>query len=270
MENRRERRARKSAGSNSVGKYYPPSRDLEYDEYVGELGPARNGIHTEMHVRYGVLNDQYLDWSVTLYARRGDLDEILRTQKQLERRKIESVAITSTAIQRQTFDVDNPDAPPTTVNLVALRAGSEHTVDTQFDETLKALSHKWANKCNVLGPGVAHPRTVATFAFAQNNRDPEFRNGIYSWVRNTIIAHDSDTAEEVLVERGGYYFPRQPISAAVRVGERMKFLKAKRPVRKIASEDHPIIATTGTTMGMIVEAVNSGDWTDEIGQFLDD
>ncbi|WAM19427.1 hypothetical protein [Rhodococcus sp. JS3073] len=42
------------------------------------------------------------------YARRGDRDEFWRTQKQLERRKIESVAITPTAIQRQTFDVDTP------------------------------------------------------------------------------------------------------------------------------------------------------------------
>jgi hypothetical protein len=81
----------------------------------------------------------------------------------------------------------------------------------------------------------------------------------------------------VIPERSLFYFPETPSTAGVLLSSGvMKFINIERGDRfepgesavDDASTDGPVKATGGTTMGMLVESIYAGDWTDEIENFL--
>lgn len=269
MANRAERRR---AARESANRYQPPD-GLDYNEFVGELRPSSDRAFTELHVRYGVRNALYVDWSITLRARLGGVEEFKESKEQLERRTLEVVDVSDSAIRRHVFDPYSPGSAPQTTVLTVLKPGDDHKVDAAYDEQMRGLSIGWAQKHGGLG-APADPHTSTTFAFASKNRDPEFRNGTYSWVRNTLISLSTDPSEAVVVERSGWYFPESPSTAGVLMPDGvMKFIHIT-PGGKVdkaadpPSDDGPMKATGDVTMGMLVDSIYAGDWTDGISGFL--
>ncbi|MFI5783132.1 hypothetical protein [Nocardia sp. NPDC051570] len=274
MANRRERRAGRSS-KPPQGKPYKPPFGVEYNEFVGELGPAKAGTHTELHVRYGVRDEKYVDWSITLLARLGGLEDFKRTKKHLERRKLQRIDVSNSAIRHHKFDPLNPGRPPETTVAVPLTAGNYELVDQQYGTRLNELYRMWVAPRLGLD-GSVEPHTFATFGFVEKNREPEFQDGIYSWVRNTVVSIDSDEPDDVIVERAASYFPGRPSTTAVWLPSsgRMKFMKidpGQQPEEAEAalssadddSADTPLRVSGTQTMGMLVEYVNRGDsWID--------
>jgi hypothetical protein len=208
MANRAERRR---AARLAVATGYQPPKGLEYNEFVGELRPPNNRTFTELHVRYGVQDNLYLDWSITLNARRGDIEEFRDSGDQLDRRTLEIIEVSDSAIRRHTFDPRAPEQPPQTTVLVQLQSGDEQKVDATYAATLRDLRSGWIQKH---GPAAASDRhNVAIFDFASTNRDPDFRNGNLPGARNTLISLSTDLVDTVVTERGGFYFPQTPSTA---------------------------------------------------------
>jgi hypothetical protein len=258
-------------------KYRPP-QSLEYNEFVGELRPPNDRAFTELHVRYGVRKNLYLDWSITLRARLGDIEEYLAdSSTSLERRTLEIVEVADSAIVRRTFNPYEPQEPPTTTVVMPLYPGDGLKVDAQYDIQMRGLSVTWAEKHGM----PAHRHTMAMFGFTSKNRDPEFRDGDYSWVRNTLVCLSTDLSDSVITERSSFYFPETPSTAGVFMpNDRMKFIKIA-PGGKLepgqataakadTSVDGPIKAMGGATMtmGMLVDSIYAGDWTDGVEAFL--
>jgi hypothetical protein len=258
---------------------YTPPQSLEYNEFVGELRPPTDRAFTELHVRYGVRKNLYLDWSITLRARNGDIEEYLDDPSQLlERRTLEIVEVADSAIVRRVFNPYEPDQPPTTTVLMPLYPGDGLKVDAQYNIQMRGLSVTWAEKHGM----PAHRHTVATFGFSGKDRDPEFRHGDYAWVRNTLVCLDTDLSDSAISERSSFYFPETPSTAGVFMpNDRMKFIKIApggkpEPDQPAAFEDSsvdgPIKATGGAsmTMGMLVDSIYAGDWTDGVEDLLGD
>lgn len=72
------------------GPYVPPV-DLEYDEFVGKIGPLTALGCLEVHFRYGAKDDRYLDWKVSLNERIGGLSELRGRKGPLPRRPLEVI-----------------------------------------------------------------------------------------------------------------------------------------------------------------------------------
>lgn len=111
------------------------------------------------------------------------------------------------------------------------------------------------------------PHTVATFAFAQLRRDPEFTVR-YPWVHNTIVCVESDLAADVL-SMAAHYFPdpdgRGTLACYYPAEHRMMFVVADGP--KPASERPAGAAVAddrfgALTIGMLIDAIYAGnhDW----------
>jgi hypothetical protein len=87
---------------------YVPPPDLEYNEFVGGIRPLTALGCVEMHFRYGVRDDQYLDWKVSLNERLGGLSEFRAGDDPLRRRPLEVIEVSDSAIIRTIFDPDHP------------------------------------------------------------------------------------------------------------------------------------------------------------------
>ena len=109
------------------------------------------------------------------------------------------------------------------------------------------------------------PHTVATFAFAQLRRDPEFRVR-YPWVRNTVVCIESDLATDVFEGMLTHYAPGGATVACYYPAEhRIRFFVADgpKPATERSAIGHVANNRFGTlTVGMLVEAIYSGnrDW----------
>lgn len=107
--------------------------------------------------------------------------------------------------------------------------------------------------------------TVATFAFAQLRRDPEFRVR-FPWVRNTVVCVESDSASDVLEGMSKHYFPDGATIACYYPAEhRMMFIMADgpKPATDRSTEADFADNRFGTlTVGMLVDAIYAGshDW----------
>lgn len=252
---------------------YKAPQSLEYNEFIGELRPPNDRTFTELHIRYGVRKYLYLDWSITLRARRGDVEEFMALRAPLERRILEVVEVADSAIVRRVFNPAEPDEPPISVVLMRLYPGDGLKVDAQYDIQLRGLREAWMQKH---GPGAVNDRhNEAMFNFASQDRDPEFRNGDLSWVRNTFVSLSTDLVENVVTERGGFYFPDTRSTAGVlRSSGRMQFITID-PGSTVgadeaglppggSSKDRPIIAGSNVTMGSLVDRIYPGpmpeDW----------
>lgn len=264
MANRAERRR---AARLAAERAYRPPNGLEYNEFVGELRPPSDRAFTELHVRYGVRKNLYLDWSITLRARLGDIDEFRESKEQLERRTLEVVEVSDSAIRRHTFDPYEPEKPPQTTLLVQLQSGDDERVDAAYATTLLDLRIEWMQKHGSAAAGDRH--NAAMFDFASKNRDPDFRNGDLSWVRNTLVSLSTDLVDKIISERAGFYFPQTPSTAGVlRTSGRMQFIKMEPgstlPTDEAAaapsetSESGQIEVRSDMTMGMLADAIFSG------------
>jgi hypothetical protein len=259
--------------------YRPPTKNIEYNEFVGELRPPTDRAFTELHVRYGRRNNAYLDWSITLRARLGDVEEFRQSKDQLERRTLEIVDVSESAIRRHVFDPYEPDQPPQTTVLVPLQAGDGAKVDQHYQIQMNGLAQTWKKKHGAAG---ANPHTNATFAFVSTKHHPEFQpEATFSWVHNTLVALSTDSAEAVISERAGWYFPTTQSTAGVLMPDGvMKFFTIE-PGGKLTpdavpdflgdtSKDGPIKATGNVTLGMLVESIYAQDWTEGVDDLLDD
>jgi hypothetical protein len=259
---------------------YLPRKGLEYNSFVGELRPPNVRAFTELHVRYGVHNGRYLDWSITLRARLGDVDEFRDSLKTLERRTLIVVEVANSTIRRSVYDPYNPGKAPETTVLLRLHAGDGARVDAEYDRQLRGLSVSWAQKHGAAFGAPPHRHTVATFGFASKNRDPEFRDGDLSWVRNTLVCLEDDLADAVLTERAAHYFPMSGSTVGVlRASGCMQFIvvdhKGKMSPEQAAlakADDAPdestSRATGDATMGLLVDSVYSKGWVSEVEEFL--
>ncbi|MGB3676214.1 MAG: hypothetical protein WA988_17415, partial [Candidatus Nanopelagicales bacterium] len=203
--------------------YKVPAVGIEYNEFVGSLGPYGNGnpVNTELHVRYGVRNGRYYDWTIELVARDGDVDTFRATQEHPVRYVMESVGVEASDVVRRVRTGPGVDDVETTV-VKRLTAGDGALVDGGYDYNLKQLADQWDQRHET-----RDPHTIATFGFAQKNRDAEFRDSEYPWVRNTVVCIDTDPSEDTVVERLATYFPDGgTLAVHCRGVSRMKFLKA--------------------------------------------
>jgi hypothetical protein len=274
MSNRAKRRARKGG----QGPYRPPF-GLEYNEFVGELWPPTDRACTELHMRYGERNGRYLDWSIILRARQGSVEEFRELGEKLERRTLEVVDVSQSAIRRHVYDPYQPDLPPTVTVIEPLRAGDDARVDMAYQVQMNGLAVSWAQKHGAAFGARPDPHTTATIGFVEKIRDPQLRVGDLSWVRNTVVSIESDLVDGVIGERVGYYFPHSPCTAAVlRASGRMQFITAKpggqlapdQATAMLADQSPDAVPRAGgnTTMGMLVDSIYSNDWTDEVDDFL--
>ncbi|OBC04397.1 hypothetical protein A5784_12495 [Mycobacterium sp. 852013-50091_SCH5140682] len=228
-------------------------------------------------MRYGFKNDRYLDWSITLNARLGDLEEFKDAKDHLERRTLERVDVSDSAIRRHVFNPYQPDQPPTITRIVELRAGDHDRVDFEYQRQLNGLVMGWQQKH---GAAAQDRHNAATTGFISKDRDRDFREGAdFGWVRNTVVSLDTDLADMVIADRAGFYFPQTPSTAGVWMPDGvMKFIRAS-PGGKLApeqtdaaitddSQDGPMAARGDTTMGMLVQSIYAGDWTDQVDDLL--
>ncbi|UZF54067.1 hypothetical protein LH935_14975 [Gordonia polyisoprenivorans] len=250
--------------------YRVPSTGMEYNEFARSLGPYGNGnpINTELHVRYGVRGGRYYDWTIEVVGREGDVDSFRETGERPERWVMESFSVEDGAVVRRMRT--GPDPDDFEVDVVRkLYSGDGAMVDEGYDSFMKQLADQWQKRHEV-----RDPRTVATFGFAQHNRDAGFRDGEYAWVRNTIVCVDDDSADDVVVERLKRYFPDGgTVAVHMRSAGRMKFLKVGRGADAATDsfelddkddEDGSLKATGYASMGMMVDAIYRGDdWIDD-------
>ncbi|WP_433734848.1 hypothetical protein ACQP0C_42045 (plasmid) [Nocardia sp. CA-129566] len=259
----RKSRGNKPYKKQQIRRYRPPL-GLEYNEFVGELGPTNGDTAAELYVRYGVRNDQYVDWSIELNARQGNLVDYLASGRPLPRRPMARVQVADSEIRHVTFDPRDPRRRPVVEKVIPLQAGDDGVVDEHYSRYMASLERAWTADHG------EDPHTTATFGFANWNRDPDFRNNRYPWLHNTLVALDSDVAEEIVIERGGAYFNEKDRTAAVWMPaiERMKFFKANQG--ETPNDHEPDEESTQrqpalqSTMGMIAAVVNrSEDWLDD-------
>lgn len=111
------------------------------------------------------------------------------------------------------------------------------------------------------------PHTIATFAFAQMRRDPDFRSR-FPWLCNTIVCVESDLASDVLSERTARHFPEGGALACYYPNDqRFMFINVRPGLAEQLSEDS-VVARDGhgtLTVGMLVDSIFSyrnGDYSD--------
>lgn len=80
--------------------------------------------------------------------------------------------------------------------------------------------------------------TIATFAFAQMRRDPEF-GARFPWVRNTIVCVDSDLVDDVLTGQMVHYFGETGGTIACYYPREQRFMFAYIDVPVIAKDGEP-------------------------------
>lgn len=246
--------------------YKVPVVGIEYNQFVGSLGPYgnENPMNAELHVKYGVRNDCYYDWTIELVTHEGDLDTFRATRERPVRYVMESIGIQGSSVVKRVRTGPAPDDFEASV-VRRLRAGDGPLVDTSYDFYLKQLVEQWDQRHEA-----RDPHAIATFGFASKDRDPEFRNGTYSWVRNTVVCIDDDPGEDSLTERMGNYFPDGgTVAVHCRDVGRMKFLEVRGGSRISSSgvgagDDESFTATGDVSMGMMVDTVYLGDdWIDD-------
>lgn len=270
MANRSERRGQ----NQSAGRYRTPN-GLQYNEFVGKLGPSKGNVHTELHVRYGGRDGQYLDWSIALWLRIGGIEEIRRNGAlPLGRRRLETVEIKGSTIRQLVFNPDEPSASPQESVLAHLSAGDYDRVDTAYDQVMHDMSVGWAQKHEGAS---ADSHTQAMFAFAQKERDPSFRRDGLDWVSNTLISLETDQADEAIVDRGTSYFQGRPTTAGVmRASGRMQFIKIGVPrgpgdADPTGSGTEKLEASGALNMGMLVDSIYADqDWAEGVDSLLGD
>jgi len=114
---------------------------------------------------------------------------------------------------------------------------------------------------------MADPHTIATFAFAQMRRDPEFR-GQFPWLRNTIVCVESDLTADVLSDRTTHHFPDGGTLACYYPDDqRFMFIHAKPGLVEELSSESVVANDAGRTLtiGMLVDSIYShrnGDYSD--------
>lgn len=274
MSNQSQRRGQKTGG----GLYRPPI-GLMYNEFVGELWPPKDRTFTEVHVRYGERNGLYLDWSITLYARNGSAEEFRRRGEPLERRTLEVVDVSKSAVRRHVYVPYEPDRPPTVTVVTELHSGDTTKVDRAYQVAMNGLAAGWAQKHGGAFGAPADRHTTATIGFVEKIRDPQLVSGNLSWVRNTVICTETDLVDGVISERAGHYFPSAKSTAAVlRSSGRMQFIVATpgeqltpgQAEETTASQElnGTPVARGAVTMGMMVDSIYSTDWTTEVDEFL--
>ncbi|MCR8897599.1 hypothetical protein NWF34_11640 [Gordonia sp. GONU] len=252
---------------NGKKPYAVPVAGIEHNEFVGSLGPYGNGnpVNTELHVRYGVRGGRYYDWTIELIAREGDVDSFRATGEHPVRYVMDSFSVEPGAVVHRVRTGPGPDDFETTV-VRRLYAGDGAVVDSGYDFFLKQLADQWDARHETRAP-----RAVATFGFAQHNRDAEFRDVKYPWVRNTVVCIDDDPADDVVGERVKHYFPDGgTVAVHCRSDSRMKFLKIDAGATPDGSSNStdgdlgPMTATGYTSMGMMVDAIyRGGEWIDD-------
>lgn len=258
------KKGRRGSGHGASNRKYRVPLGLDYNEFVGALGPSDDDVYPELHVRYGVRNDLYLDWSITLQMRLGGIERLEAGEPSLRRRRWQRVEVDGSVIRHYSYDLHNPTRPATVKVVQELSAGDEHVVDAQYDVQMKGLSQSWAANYGT------DPHTEVTFRYASKNRDPEFRNSKdFSWVRNTVIALHSDLANEVYADRAATYFAGRPSTAGVLLPDGvMKFIRTDGPgtvdertepaAETVDRSDGPLQARGSVTMGMLISTIYSG------------
>jgi hypothetical protein len=253
---------------------YRPPGDLEFNSYVGELRSPSGSDFAELKVRYGVDNDRYLDWSITLNHRVGGVSELRESSGPLERRAMEVIDVSDSAIRRQIFNPDDLDQLPRVLRLVELGAEDQDRVDAEYQNQLDRLCARWAKKHGYeVANFPSNRHNTATLNFMAKDRDADFREGeSFGWVRNTVVCIDTDFADMVIADRAYHYFPTSSSTAAVLMpNDTLMFIwiaKGRPPddtdTAAAESNDGPIQAHGDTTMGMLVDSIYAGDWVDQV------
>lgn len=233
---------------------------VEFNAFVGELGPATESYATELHVKYAVRDNQYVDWSIELNMRLGTLVDYLAGDYNLARRTMAKAWVGNSEIRHVSY---GPGRQQTVERVIQLRAGDETVVNENYARFLGSLERQWVADH---GPD---RHTTATFGYAKWNLDPQFRNHDYPWLYNTLVAVDEDVVEEIVIERGGYYFGDARRTAAVWMPaiERMKFIEAnpgEMAEHREEGDSQDRQAALQMTMGMVAAVVNRSDsWADD-------
>lgn len=111
------------------------------------------------------------------------------------------------------------------------------------------------------------PHTIATFAFAQMIRDPEFRSR-FPWLRNTIVCVESDLAADVLSDRAAHHFPDGgTLACYYPADQRFMFIHARPGLAEELSNESIVARDVRRTLtvGMLVDSIyhhRNGDYSD--------
>jgi hypothetical protein len=170
-------------------------------------------------------NDRYLNWSVTVNERLGDVEELRARTGPLERRKVEVVDVSDSAIRRHVFDPNEPNRAPRVTRLIELRAADHDKVNYEYQNQINRLCVRWQQRHPEI-VDVSDRHNVATMGFLTKDRDTNFRDGeSFGWVRNTVVAIDTDLADMVIADHAVHYFPTSPSTAGVLLPDDvMKFI----------------------------------------------
>ncbi|MGW0359210.1 hypothetical protein ACWDXV_33900 [Nocardia nova] len=271
MANRKGRRGSEHGSSNRA---YRVPLGLDYNEFVGALGPSNGGVYPELHVRYGVRDNLYLDWAITLQMRLGGIEQMGPGKPALWRRRWQRLVVERSAIRRYKFDLRDARRPAEVEVLQELHVGDEQVVHQAYTDQLTRLAQSWvANHGD-------DPHTGATFGYALRNLDPEFRNSeSFSWVRDTVIALHSDQADDAFSDRTATYFPNRPTTAGVLLPDGiMKFIRSAGPAGAAPAdwaaesgegEEGNFQARGALTMGMLVSTIYGGaNLAQQVEEFL--
>lgn len=122
------------------GKYRIPV-GLDYNEFVGELGPPDGRNHAELHVRYGKRDDGlYADWSIALNFRLGERDELRERGSFLERRPFMRMDVTPDGVRQRIYNPSNPLSGPKARIVNPLAAGDFMGADQAYMQNLNWIS----------------------------------------------------------------------------------------------------------------------------------
>lgn len=268
------RKGHRGSGNGASNRPYRVPLGLDCNEFVGPLGPSDGRAYPELHVRYGIRDDQYLDWAITLQLRLGGIEQLGPGKPDLPRRRWQQLKIERSAIRMYKFDPADARRPAEVTVIRELHAGDEHLVHQSYDEQLRLLSHSWVRNYG------RDPHTEATLLYALRNLDPEFRNSEQvSRVRDLVIALHSDPADDTLSDRTAAYFPNRPSTAGVLLPDgMMKFIRATEADGTTPpdwaeesgdGEEGRVQARGALTMGMVVSTIYGGaNLAEQVEEFL--
>ncbi|MGW4849434.1 hypothetical protein [Nocardia brasiliensis] len=260
------------SGRGASNRPYRCPLGLVYDEFVGPLGPPDNGSYPELHVRYGVLDNLYVDWLISIQMRLGGIEQLSPEMPALPRRTWQRLFVDGSAIRHHKYDLYSSAQPPTAKTVRNLSFGEEQVVHDGYVAQMRLLHQSWVRSYG------HDSHTAVTFGYVFKNLDPEFRDSEdFSWVRNTVIALASDRADEVFSDRSATYFSGRSSTAGVLLPNGvMKFVNSdsgRQPADHSdqASADSPLVARGPLTMGMVVDTIYGGAHiAQQVEDFLSD
>jgi len=241
----------------------PVREELSYREFIGDLGVVAGGRDTELHVKYGVDNEgRYVDWSISVVICGDGVQAIRASGGNRTRAVVRRFRTVRGRVIKQEF---SPQGGAPDVTDMAFHSGDADQVDRLYDEVLALVSRNYHVEVN----SQPEPHQVATFGYASVERSQAFHEQHPDQSR-TVIAVDSDTADE-LIDRQGHYFKETGGRIAAYFPETRRFVfprfspsepRTSNAADGASTRSETVRVSPTLTVGMLVDTVSHDDeWT---------